>query len=406
LRFTIRHLNNALEYARSNERALIESNRELRAEITERERAEEALRESEAELAAVFDGVGDGIALIDRTGRVVRVNRRIVEVGGYTEEEIIGKRFEFLNMFPPHSFKKIVSRFATLISGQQVPPFEVEVYTKAGRKLDIELRGSLLRRGGKAVGIVGVMRDITERKQAEEALRQYTAELEARNEELDAFAHTVAHDLKNPLGLVVGHAETLEADYDTLPSEALQVHVRAIARNTRRVSRIIDELLLLSGLRQMEVEMMPLDMASIVAEARQRLAYMIEGQQAEIVLPETWPVALGYGPWIEEVWINYLDNAIKYGGRPPRVELGAAAQPEGMVRFWIRDNGPGLKPEEQARLFTPFTRLDQVHARGHGLGLSIVRRIVEKLGGQVEVESEVGQGSTFAFTLPGMTGGK
>jgi len=83
------------------------------------------------------------------------------------------------------------------------------------------------------------------------------------------------------------------------------------------------------------------------------------------------------------------------------VQLGAEAQPDGMVRFWVRDNGHGLSPEEQARLFTPFTRLDQARAKGHGLGLSIVRRIVEKLGGQVGVESLVGQGSSFFFTLPG-----
>jgi len=110
---------------------------------------------------------------------------------------------------------------------------------------------------------------------------------------------------------------------------------------------------------------------------------------------------LGHAEWIVEVWANYLSNSIKYGGQPPRVKLGAEVQPNGMVRFWVRDNGPGLSPEEQARLFTPFTRLDQVRAKGHGLGLSIVRRIVEKLGGQVGVESQIGQGSSFFFTLPG-----
>jgi predicted aldo/keto reductase-like oxidoreductase len=167
--------------------------------------------------------------------------------------------------------------------------------------------------------------------------------------------------------------------------------------------------------------MVPLDMASIVAEAQQRLAYMVEERQAEITLPDTWPVALGYGPWVEEVWVNYLSNALKYGGQPPRVELGASsplvppigggAPPSipsiggevsgGMVRFWVRDNGPGFAPEEQAQLFTLFTRLDRIRAKGHGLGLSIVRRIVEKMGGQVGVESEVGRGSVFTFTLPG-----
>jgi two-component system sensor histidine kinase/response regulator len=87
------------------------------------------------------------------------------------------------------------------------------------------------------------------------------------------------------------------------------------------------------------------------------------------------------------------------------VELGATAQPDGdMVRFWVSDDGPGLTPEDQARLFTPFTRLDQVQTKGHGLGLSIVQRIVERLGGQVGVESEVGRGSMFFFTLPGLPG--
>jgi len=103
---------------------------------------------------------------------------------------------------------------------------------------------------------------------------------------------------------------------------------------------------------------------------------------------------------VEEVWVNYLSNALKYGGQPPRVELGAEQKDE-MVKFWMRDNGNGIAPEEQARLFTLFTRLE-VRAKGHGLGLSIVQRIVEKLGGQVGVESDgvPGHGSLFCFTLP------
>jgi two-component system sensor histidine kinase/response regulator len=137
-----------------------------------------------------------------------------------------------------------------------------------------------------------------------------------------------------------------------------------------------------------------------VREALQRLTHVIEKHEVEVVVPKTWPVAVGYAPWIEEVWVNYLDNAIKYGGRPPRVELGAQELPDGKVRFWVRDNGPGLLPEEQGRLFRPFTRLDQAHTKGHGLGLSIVRRIVEKLDGEVGVESEDGEGSVFSFTLP------
>jgi signal transduction histidine kinase len=242
-----------------------------------------------------------------------------------------------------------------------------------------------------------------------EALRGRTAELQSRNEELDAFSHTVAHDLKGPLGNIMGYAYLLR-DLSLVSEEDHREYVQAIEQGGQRVRNIIDELLLLASVRKLEeIETGPLDMAQIVAEVKHRVSFVIDQYQAELVLPaeDTWPVAVGHGPWIEEVWANYVSNALKYGGSPPRVELGAdPPQTEGaeeerrMIRFWVRDNGPGLAPEEQARLFTPFTRLEQVRAKGHGLGLSIVRRIVEKLGGQVSVESEGGRGSTFSFTLP------
>jgi two-component system sensor histidine kinase/response regulator len=258
-----------------------------------------------------------------------------------------------------------------------------------------------------------------EKQQADEALRQYAAELKARNEELDAFAHTVAHDLKNPLNNVINSADLLTRGDATMLDEERQECLQTMVRSALKMGNIIDELLLLAGVRKAQVEIGPLDMAGIVAEAQLRLVHLIGDTRAEVILQDVsvWPVARGYGPWVEEVWVNYLSNALKYGGQPPRVELGAdplsilpsvaasgGEEGRGMVRFWVRDNGQGLTPEDQARLFTPFTRLDQARAKGHGLGLSIVRRIVEKLGGQVGIESAgvPGQGSTFFFTLPGV----
>ena len=236
-----------------------------------------------------------------------------------------------------------------------------------------------------------------------EALRQYATELEARNEDLDAFAQTVAHDLNNPLTLIIGFAEIMEADFEELSESDKRRYLRSISRAARKMNSITEELLLLSSVRAMEeVQLEPLDMAHVVPEALNRLAYLIESHRAELVVPESWPMAVGYGPWVEEVWANYISNAVKYGARPPRVELGATDGADGTVCFWVRDNGPGLTEDEQARLFTPFTRLSKVSAQGHGLGLSIVRRIVEKLGGKAEVESKVGDGSRFTFTLPGI----
>ncbi len=231
-------------------------------------------------------------------------------------------------------------------------------------------------------------------------LQQANRELQKRLEELDAFAHTVAHDLKNPLTRIIGYAELLEGEYDTLPEEDLRGFLGIIARGGRKMENIINELLLLASVREGEVESQPLDTSDIVNEVQRRLSHMIEVSQAQIIVPESWPVALGHGPWVEEVWLNYISNAIKYSGQEPRLELGGSAEPGGAVRFWVRDNGPGLSEEDQGRLFTPFTRLHQARAEGHGLGLSIVRRIVDKLGGQAGVESKVGKGSVFFFILP------
>ncbi len=247
--------------------------------------------------------------------------------------------------------------------------------------------------------------EISERMQAERTLRRSNKELEARNAELDAFAHTVAHDLKNPVSSIVGYAELLSRNRAELPDDMLDQFLYVIDRNSQKMAAIIDELLLLASVRGMgEIELRPLEMSRVVAEARGRLLHLIEGQRGEILLPDSWPIALGYAPWVEAIWANYLSNALKYGGQPPRVELGATLEEHGWVRFWVSDNGPGLSPEEQARLFTPFERLHQTRAEGHGLGLSIVQRIAAKLGGQVGVESEgvPGQGCTFYFTLPAL----
>jgi PAS domain S-box-containing protein len=375
----------------------------------ERTRLYQGVRESEEQFRTMSASAQDAIVMADDEGKVTFWNEAAERIFGYSNQGAMGKEVPQLLAPERHheTYRRVFERPTTddqepTVSGT----FELTAMKWDGTEFPVEVSLSKVMLRGRWHAI-GIIRDISERKRAEEALRQYATELEASNEELDAFAHTVAHDLKGPLGNMMGFAELLIESFGELSADQIQECLRSIVSGSERMSNIVNTLLLLASVRKIEeVKVEPLEMAGIVKETCDRLATLVNEYQAEIVLSDAWPAALGYAPWVEEVWVNYVSNAIKYGGRPPRVELGAQAQPEGEVRFWVRDNGSGISPEEQGRLFTPFTRLSQIQVKGHGLGLSIVRRIVEKLGGRVTVESEVGEGSVFSFILPAALAGK
>lgn len=267
--------------------------------------------------------------------------------------------------------------------------------TERHAELRIDVRGELrildmtlspLRRGGTNVGCLLLLRDVTERVRL--------------IEELDAYARAVAHDLKDPLAAVLGYLEMAREERAGRLDDELVGWLRGAEQSARNMIRIIDSLFLLATVRKLDdVTLESLDMNAIIGEVRIRLASQIAETGARVSVPPEWPHARGYAPWVEEVWANYLSNALKYGGVPPEIELGGERNGS-FVRFWVRDNGRGLVTQDQSRLFSEFTRLDGGRAQGHGLGLSIVRRIVERLGGTVGVESAPGRGSTFWFTLP------
>ncbi len=256
-----------------------------------------------------------------------------------------------------------------------------------------------------------MLQDITTHAQAIRSLEQRVHDMTAQNAELEAFAHTVAHDLKDPLnhiGLVASAVHEFGADH--IESELLG-YLDTIQDFCVKMNSIIDELLLLAEVGNADQLLLePLQMDDIFAAAESRLAHIIVEKQADIVILSPWPSAIGYAPWVEEVWVNYLSNALKYGGTPPRIEVGGEKQEDGTTRFWIRDNGPGIPVRQQAALFTPFAASHTApnsndtyikrHESGHGLGLSIVSRIVDKLGGQAGIDARPNGGSEFFFTLP------
>ena len=236
----------------------------------------------------------------------------------------------------------------------------------------------------------------------DEVLRSVMARLEKKAlvDELDAFSHTVAHDLRNPLSTLYMHLEMLSSAIDKGDTDRMKRTVGEAIHAAARLNNIIDELLVLAGVRRQRVDSLPLDMAPIVTEATARIEQLIQRHGATIKTSATWPVAVGHGPWVVEIWVNYLSNAVKYGGPHARITLGGETRPDGRTaRFWVQDEGPGLDAAAQQKMFVPFTRISSVRAGGHGLGLSIVRRIAERLDGTAGVESTPGTGARFWFEL-------
>jgi len=224
-------------------------------------------------------------------------------------------------------------------------------------------------------------------------------DLAQKNAELEAYAHTIAHSLKTPLAAASRFLEILHKfKSDDLNDEQLHL-VRQASSALAMTGDAVDALLLLSTVAQQSVELHPLEMGAVVEQVLSQLADLQARTGASLRLPAEWPAALGYAPWVGEVWLNLLSNALKYGGSPPSIELGGT--PQGShVRFWVRDNGQTLSELERKRVFIPFTRLHQERAAGHGLGLATVQRIVSRLGGKVGVSAGPREGNEFFFELP------
>jgi signal transduction histidine kinase len=241
---------------------------------------------------------------------------------------------------------------------------------------------------------------ISDHVQAKAQLTRQALELQRRNADLDEFAHTVAHQVQGLLAQIVGYSSFVEMNYAAQLDAEAQMALKRVLQSANKMNNVLSEILLLASVDRRDVEMIPLDMGWLINEATKRLAFTIADYEAEIRLPDDWPLALGYPSWVEEVWVNYISNGMKYGGSPPVLELGASPELNNMIRFWVKDNGQGISKEDQKKLFKPHTRLRQTRARGEGLGLSIVNRIVRKCGGKVGIDSKPGQGSTFWFSLP------
>jgi PAS domain S-box-containing protein len=363
------------------------------------------LRESQRWLATTLKSIGDAVIATDAQGRIKFMNPIAEGLTGWRESEALDQDVSRVLIVLDEDSGTVLENPAFQVLRQDGIvglPDHCSLLTREGNTIPINDSASPIRDDiGHLAGVVFVFRDITARRRAEAALARHTRDLEERNEELDAFADAVANGLRRPLTYLVQQAEELAERHAGLPDDLVAGHLQAMARRGQAMSRILDEMALLARVRNAQVKPESVEMGQIIAAAQRRLAGTIDQYQARIVGPPTWPAALGHRPWLEEVWLRYLGYALELGGQPPRVVLGADPATNGMVRYWVQDNGPGLRPEALARRFGTAHRREEQGPVPDGLGFVLVRRMVERLGGRACVESSAtpGNGCIFSFTL-------
>jgi PAS domain S-box-containing protein len=342
----------------------------------------------------LIDTMSDGVIVINSEGFVEDYNPAVTKIFKLEADDIRRKRFN-------SAFKEYATLVEAIAEGT-CNITDITLDNAEGHKYYQARITRIFDRNLKLSGRLVQINDVTSLKQTESRLKGEVEERGRLIEDLDAFAHTVAHDLRSSLGSVYSSSEIMEECIRDGNTELLPEFAGMIKVAAQKAMHLTQELLILATVSHQEIEKKPLDMQRILLEAQKQVKDLIEKSKAKITTENDWPEALGYAPWVEEIWVNYLTNAIKYGGIPPVVTAGAEITPDITIKFWVKDNGDGIPPEKQHLLFQKYMRLEPGKAEGYGLGLSIVKRIIDKLGGSAGLEStgRKGEGALFWFELP------
>jgi len=345
-------------------------------------------------IKTLLESLSEAVVIIDSDSRIILINRMAEMIFGYKQIEVLGKQLSILLPTKYHaSHDTHVNKYYSEPGIRQMGKgFDLRAIRKNGEEFPVEIGLSSLMTDAGRLGLAFVS-DITKRKDMENQLKKH-------NKELDAFARSVAHDMNDILSGVVGFSELLNDDKQNFTEEERSIFLGEISTNSRKLSNIVSELLLLVTISKKDVSTKEIEMKDMINEVIKRLNHLIDETSSQIRIADHMEPCLGYRAWVEEVWFNFLSNGIKYGGNPPLIEIGSEKTNTGYVRYWLRDNGQGIAPEHLPSIFEKPEELDQRIIRGYGLGLSIVRQILEKLDGYAEVKSEVGKGSEFSFFLP------
>ena len=373
--------------------------RSVVSDITERKKTEETLRESEEQLKASLENAPDGVYMNDLEGNFLYGNRKMEEMIGYRREELIGKNMMELNILSEDGLARAAEIFQDNIRGKSTGPDEMKLIKKDGSRITVEINTSLVRRHGQTA-VLAFVRDITARKRAEEEVRRKAKDLQEKNDDLTRFTHAVSHDLRSPLVTIQTFQGHLERDIRSQDAARVEKDQGYIRNAADKMGRLLDELLRFSRVGRIMNPSEEAPLQAIVKEVLDLVAGRINERGVRVDLTEEPVVLYGDRTRLVEVFQNLVDNAAKFmGDEPaPRVEIGVEHTGEDLVLF-VRDNGIGIDPQLQPMLFGLFNKLDP-ETEGMGIGLALVKRILELHGGRIWVESEgLGKGTTFRFTL-------
>lgn len=367
-----------------------------------------ALRASEMRARAFFENATDAIVTIDENGFIVAANAACEQMFGYDEREMLGRN---VSMLMPED---AAQRHDALLHGHMKSGREVIIgrardirgQRKSGEQFPIEIAITESSVSGARL-FTGAVRDITERKVAESERQKLIERLERSNADLRDFAYIASHDLREPLRAIAGHAGILAATIGEKLEDGPRNRLERICGLTERMDRLMRELLAYSKLDRHEVKSEPVDIAALVREIADDHQEVFEARNVKLVCEEDLPTVSSVAPLLRVAFQNLIVNGIKYNNSSEKkIEVGCTNARRGggnIKAFYVKDNGIGIDYKYQSDIFRLFKRLstDDQYGSGTGAGLTFVKKMVDTLGGEIWIESEVGSGSTFFFTING-----
>jgi PAS domain S-box-containing protein len=349
----------------------------------------------------LWELASDALILVDDRGQIVLANGQIERMFGYPREELLGRSIEML--IPARFRARHVGHRADFFASPRSRPMgtglELFGLRKDGSEFPVDINLSALTTE-QGILVKAAIRDVSERKNSQERLRHFAEELQRSNLELQQFAYVASHDLQEPLRAVATFCEMLDRRYHGKLDADADQWLGFIVGGARRMQALVQDLLAYSRLENRGQPLLPVACAEIVQRAVSALQSAIADSGGSV----TWddlPTIPGDASQLVQLFQNLIGNAIKFRGpEPPRVQISAMRQDDNWL-FAVRDNGIGIDPKFHERIFDVFKRLHTADRYpGTGIGLAICRKVVARHGGRIWVESEVGKGGTFYFTIP------